>query len=460
MSERLVVIGGDAAGMTAASQARRRRRPDDLEIVAFERGHHTSYAACGIPYFVGDVVHDAEQLVVRPPEVFRDTFSIDVRMRHEVTGVDLDRRAVRVHDLESGGESEQGFDQLVVATGATPVRPKLPGADARGIYGVQVLDDGVALRKRLDEKEPARAVVIGGGYIGLEMAEALVRHGLDVALVEQAAQPMSTLDPDMGALVAEAIRKMGIHVYLEEAATAFETEDGEVRAVVTSSRTLPADLVVLGLGVRPNSELARRAGIPVGPTGGIVTDQRMRTGTPGVWAAGDCVETFHRVSRRPVAVALGTHANKQGRVVGINVGGGYATFPGVVGTAVTKICELEIARTGLGEAEAAAAGFEVEAVAVESTTRAGYFPGASRMKTKLIVERRSGRLLGAQIVGRENAGKRIDALAIALWNEMTVEEMTGLDLAYAPPFSPVWDPVLIAARKAAERVEDTLSLSR
>jgi len=454
MPERLVVIGGDAAGMTAASQARRRRSPDELGIVALERGHHTSYSACGIPYLVGDVVGDAEQLVARRPEVFRDTFAIDARLRHEVTGIDPERRTVEVQDLDSGGRYEEPFDHLVVATGATPIRPKLPGVEARGVHGVQVLDDGVALRRRLETTRPSRAVVVGGGYIGLEMAEALVRRGLDVALVEQASQPMGTLDPDMGALVADAMRQMGITLYLEEAATAFETSDGEVRAVVTNARTLPADIVVLGLGVRPNSELARRAGIPVGATGGIVTDRRMQTPIPGVWAAGDCVETFHRISRRPVAIALGTHANKQGRVVGINIGGGYATFPGVVGTAVTKICELEIARTGLGEAEAAAAGFETEAVAVESTTRADYFPGASRMRTKLIVERRSGRLLGAQIVGRENAGKRIDALAIAVWNEMTVEEMTGLDLGYAPPFSPVWDPVLIAARKAAERLQD------
>jgi NADPH-dependent 2,4-dienoyl-CoA reductase/sulfur reductase-like enzyme len=452
MSERLVVIGGDAAGMTAASQARRRRGPDDLTIVAFERGHHTSYAACGIPYFVGDVVHEAERLVVRAPEVFRDKFAIDVRLRHEVTAIDPERRTLTVRDLDGGTESEEHFDQLVVATGANPIRPKLPGVDAAGIHGVQVLDDGVALRRRLDGGGVARAVVVGGGYIGLEMAEALVQQGVDVALVEQSTQPMSTLDPDMGALVADAMRQMGIALHLEETATAFETAGGEVSAVVTNARTLPADLVILGLGVRPNSELARKAGIPVGPTGGIVTDRRMHSPVAGVWAAGDCVETFHRVSRRPVTIALGTHANKQGRVVGINIGGGYATFPGVVGTAVTKICDLEIARTGLGEAEAAAAGFETEAVAVESTTRAGYFPGAARMKTKLIVERRSGRLLGAQIVGKENAGKRIDALAIALWNEMTVEEMTGLDLAYAPPFSPVWDPVLIAARKAAERI--------
>jgi NADPH-dependent 2,4-dienoyl-CoA reductase/sulfur reductase-like enzyme len=459
MSERMIVIGGDAAGMTAASQARRRRGPDDLAITAFERGHHTSYAACGIPYFVGDVVHKADQLVARRPEVFRSKFAIDAQLRHEVTEIDLDRRTIQVRDLDGGRERQESFDHLVVATGATPVRPDLPGVGAAGIHGVQVLDDGIALRQRLDAGV-SRAVVVGGGYIGLEMAEALVRHGVEVALIEQAGQPMGTLDPDMGSLVADAMRQMGITLYLEESVTGFEAVDGEVTAVATSARTLPADIVILGLGVRPNSRLARQAGIPVGPTAGIVTDRRMRTGAPGVWAAGDCIETFHRVSRRPVAIALGTHANKQGRVVGINIGGGYATFPGVVGTAVTKICELEIARTGLSEAEATAAGFETESVAVESKTRAEYFPGASLMKTKLIVERRSGRLLGAQIVGRENAGKRIDALAIALWNEMTVEEMTGLDLAYAPPFSPVWDPVLIAARKAAERTEETMLPSR
>jgi NADPH-dependent 2,4-dienoyl-CoA reductase/sulfur reductase-like enzyme len=460
MSERLIVIGGDAAGMTAASQARRRRDPDDLAIVAFERGHHTSYAACGIPYFVGDVVHEADQLVARRPEVFRSKFAIDAQLRHEVTEIDLDRRTVQVRDLHAGRERQESFDHLVVATGATPIRPDLPGVEASGIHGVQTLDAGIALRQRLDAGAVSRAVVVGGGYIGLEMAEALVRQGIQVTLVEQASQPMGTLDHDMGSLVADAMRQMGITLHLEESATAFETADGTVRAVLTDARTLPADIVILGLGVRPNSGLARRAGLPVGPTGGIVTDRRMRTPVPGVWAAGDCVETFHRVSRRPVAIALGTHANKQGRVVGINIGGGYATFPGVVGTAVTKICELEIARTGLGEAEAAAAGFETESVAVESKTRAEYFPGATLMKTKLIVERRSGRLLGAQIVGRENAGKRIDALAIALWNEMTVEEMTGLDLAYAPPFSPVWDPVLITARKAAERIDETRFHSR
>jgi NADPH-dependent 2,4-dienoyl-CoA reductase/sulfur reductase-like enzyme len=451
--ERLLVIGGDAAGMSAASQARRLRGPDELEIVAVERGHYASYSACGIPYFVGGVVDELDKLIARTPAQFRDR-DIDLRLRTEAVEIDLAGGRVRVRDVEGGTERWEHYDDLMIGTGAVPVRPRLPGADAEGIHGVQVLGDGVAIRRALEERAPRRAVVVGGGYIGLEMAEAMVMRGLEVSLVDAAEQPMGTLDPDMGAIIADAMRGLGVQLYLGEPVEGFDTSpDGHVTAVRTGSRTLPADLVVLGLGVKPASRLAREAGVEVGPTGGIVTDRRMRTRSERVWAAGDCVESRHLVSGGPAAIPLGTHANKQGRVAGINLGGGYATFPGVAGTAVAKICHWEVARTGLSEREAAAAGFATLSVVVESTTRAGYHPGATKMKTKLIAERRSGRLLGAQIVGEENAAKRIDGLAIALWNRMTVEEMTGLDLGYAPPFAPVWDPVLIAARKAADAVE-------
>jgi NADPH-dependent 2,4-dienoyl-CoA reductase/sulfur reductase-like enzyme len=300
--------------------------------------------------------------------------------------------------------------------------------------------------------------VIGGGYIGVEMAEALLRRGLDVTLLEKSAQPMGkTVDPEVGAMVAEAIRREGIKVITEAHVEGLETAGGRVTAVVTPGGTLPADIVVMGLGVRPNSALATAAGLPVGPTGGVRTDRRMRVeGADGIWAAGDCVETRHLISGEPVNVPLGTHANKQGRVAGINLAGGYATFPGVIGTAVTKICELEVARTGLTEKEATRAGFAFVTASVESTSRAGYYPGAARMTIKLIAERRTGTLLGAQIVGKAEAAKRIDALAVAVWNRMTVEDMTALDLSYAPPFAPVWDPVLIAARKATEAVHKAM----
>lgn len=453
MPERLVVIGGDAAGMSAASQARRRRPPEELEIVAFERGHHTSYSACGIPYFVGHVIEEFEDLVVRKPEEFRSKQSIEVHIRHEVTSIDVARRVVHVRDLEAGLDLTESYDHLVIATGGKPIRPNLPGSGATGIFGVQVLDDGLAIEQFIETRSPKAAVVVGGGYIGLEMAEAMVERGLEVSLVEMGSHPMGSLDPDMGTFVTEALEGLGISVYTREAVTGFESGNAFVSGVRTKQRSLAADLVVLGLGVRPNSELAAAAGVPIGRSGGIKVDRQMRTEVPDVWAAGDCAEKFHLVSREPVAFALGTHANKEGRVAGINIGGGYETFPGVVGTAVTKVCGIEIARTGLKESEAEAAGFDYLVSSVDSTTRAGYFPGAAPIKTKLVVEKQSGRLLGGQIIGQEGAAKRIDVLATALWNQMTVEAMLNMDLSYAPPFAPVWDPVLIAARKAWEKIE-------
>lgn len=447
-----MVIGGDAVGMSAASQALRRAGRDALEVVAFERGSHVSYSACGIPYWVAGDVDGPDALIARSAAAHRDN-GIDLRLRTEVTGIDLDARTVQVCRLDGGASSTEGFDELVVATGAVPVRPPLPGADAPGIYGVQTLDDGADVLDGLAER-PRRAVVVGGGYIGVEMAESMVRRGLEVTLVDQAPEPMTTLDPDMGALVREAMEGMDIRMRTGTAVSGFETgRDGRVAAVATEAGALPADIVVLGIGVRPNTELARVAGLALGESGGVLTDLRMRVpGHDGVWAGGDCVEVFHRVSGRRVHIPLGTHANKHGRVIGVNLGGGYATFPGVVGTAVSKVCDLEIGRTGLREAEAAAAGFETVSATADSTTRAGYFPGAAAITVKMIAERGTGRLLGAQLVGREGTGKRVDVCAAALWNGMTVEEMINLDLGYAPPFAPVWDPVLVAARKVSEAV--------
>jgi NADPH-dependent 2,4-dienoyl-CoA reductase/sulfur reductase-like enzyme len=328
----------------------------------------------------------------------------------------------------------------------------LPGADAVEICGVNTLQSGLEIRQRLDGGGIKRGVIVGGGYIGLEMAEALVRHGLGVSLINRAPQVMGTLDDDMGALVSAALREFGISLYLEETLSAFETKEGKVTGVVTDKRTLPADIVVLGLGVRPNTALAAAAGIPLGEHGAIRVNARMETGSPGIWAAGDCAESFHLVSRRPFYVALGTVANRQGRVAGINLGGGYATFPGVMGTAVTKICQLEVARTGLQEIEIAALGLEHVSAVIKSRTRAGYYPGAGEITVKLLAEKGSGRLLGGQIVGLEGSAKRIDTVATALHAGFTVEDMINLDLGYAPPFSPVWDPVVTAARAVAKKL--------
>jgi NADPH-dependent 2,4-dienoyl-CoA reductase/sulfur reductase-like enzyme len=280
----------------------------------------------------------------------------------------------------------------------------------------------------------------------------MVRRDLDVALVEKSSEVMNTLDPDMGALVSKALRNIGVEVYLSEGFEAFEVEDDRVKAVVTARRTLPADVVILGLGTRPNSELAAAAGIELGVKQAIKVDGRMQTGTPNVWAAGDCAATVHRVTGLPVHIALGTIANKQGLVAGINISGGNAWFPGVVGTAVSKICDVEVARTGLQEKELQELRSDYATATVETRTRAGYYPGAGTIAVKLIGEKSSGRLLGGQIVGMEGAAKRIDVVATALTAGMTVADLIDLDLSYAPPFSPVWDPVQTAARQLVKKL--------
>ncbi|MFF9061161.1 FAD-dependent oxidoreductase [Streptomyces sp. NPDC014882] len=455
--KRLVVIGGDAAGMSAASRARRLRGPGELDVVAFERGHFTSYSACGIPYWVGGDVEERDDLIARTPQEHRAR-GIDLRLRTEVTEIDLGRQRVRARDVDSGAESWTSYDDLVIATGARPIRPDMPGADAEGVHGVQTLDDGQELLDSLARTRARgrHAVVVGAGYIGVEMAEALIKRGYLVTVVNRGGEPMSTLDPDMGRLVHEAMEGLGITMVNDAEVTGLLTgDDGRVRAVVTADAEYPADVVVLGIGVRPETALAEAAGLPLGAHGGLLTDRAMRVrGHENVWAGGDCVEVLDLVSGQERHIPLGTHANKHGQIIGTNVGGGYATFPGVVGTAVSKVCDLEIARTGLREKDARRAGLRYEAVTVESTSRAGYYPGASPMTVKMLAERRTGRLLGVQIVGREGAGKRVDIAAVALTAGMTAEQMTTLDLGYAPPFSPVWDPVLVAARKAAAKVRD------
>ncbi|MBI2708934.1 MAG: FAD-dependent oxidoreductase [Actinobacteria bacterium] len=441
MAERLVVIGGDAAGMSAASQARRRR--PDLDIVALEKGRFTSYSACGIPYLVGGEVGRAEDLVARTPEEFRSKQRIDVRIRHEAMAVDLDARTIDVRDVEHERSYSLGFDFVVFGTGAVPIRPDLPGIDAPWVRGVQTLEDAASLLAEAERSRCRDVVVVGAGYIGLEMAEAFHRRGAQVALVEGAPTVMGrTLDADMAVRIHGGLRDLGVDVRLGEQVERFE--DG---AVVTGSGRIPADLVVLGLGVAPASALAADAGVELGPRRSVAVDRRQRTSVDGVWAAGDCASTWHRVSERPVHIALGTVANKTGRVAGIDIGGGYATFPGVLGTAITKVCQTEVARTGLTEREAADAGFAVDVATIETTTTASYIPGTQRVHVKLVSEQGTGRVLGAQIVGGTGSAKRIDTVAAALAGRLTVTDLVDLDLAYAPPFSSVWDPIQQAARQ-------------
>lgn len=445
MAERLVVIGGDAAGMATASQVRRMR--NDVDIVALERGNWTSYSACGIPYHVGGLVPDVDDLVARTPEEFRNRQRIDVRMRCEAMGVDVAARTVEVRDHERDRTYSLPFDHLLIGTGARPVRPPLPGIDEPWVSVVKTLDDSVALAALAAAGTLRRVVIVGGGYIGLEMAEAFVDRGCEVTVVDAGSQVMATLDPDMAERVRLAMEAYGITVRLGEAVEGFEGN-----RVVTSGGAYPADLAVLGLGVVPESTLAADAGLELGPRGAIRVDRRQRTSADGVWSAGDCATSRHLLTGTDIHIALGTVANRQARVAGVNIAGGYATFGGVIGTAITKVGDTEIARTGLSGAECDAAGFDVVVGLAESRTRAHYYPGSTPIAVKVLAERGTGRLLGGQIVGGPGAGKRIDTLATAITAGFGVADMVDLDLAYAPPFSPVWDPVVLAARQAIRSV--------
>lgn len=444
MAERLVVVGGDAAGMTAATNARRGR--PDLEIVVLEKGRYTSYSACGIPYLVGGHVDALDDLVVRTPQEHRDRSRIDVRMGHEVTGIDLDARRIEAIDLDRARSVHLGFDQLMIATGARPLRPELPGIHEPWVRGVQTLDDAQRL---LDLLEPGvkDAVVVGGGYIGLEMAEAFIDRGIRVTVVERDGALMGTVDRPIADRICDSLRRFGAVVHLDTSVTGFG--DGVVH---TDQGDLRADIAVLGLGVAPNAGIAAEAGITTGARGAISVDHRQQTSADGVWAAGDCAEVHHLVSRRPVHIALGTVANKTGRVAGLNIGGTYATFPGVLGTAVTRLCAIEVGRTGLTSAEAEAAGIEVVVGQVESTSRAHYFPGSEPVVARLLVERGRGRVVGAQIVGADRVGKRIDVMATAITAAMTVWDVIDLDLGYAPSVATTWDPWQTAARVALKNL--------
>lgn len=448
MGRRVVIIGGDAAGMTAAS-ALRRRLPEDDEVIVLERGSRTSYSACGIPYWVAGEVESAEALVARTPEQHRAN-GIDLRLGVEVTAISPGTQTVTVQ----GGETFS-YDRLVIATGAEPIRPNLPGISGDGIHGVQSLDDGQALIDGLSVG-PRRIVVVGSGYIGLEIAEACVTRGFDTTVIERGPTPLRIVETQLGEQIADAMRAGGIHLRSGVSVTGFELDpSGSVVGVKTDAGPVPADLVVLGLGVTARSVLAADAGLPRGPKGGIVVDEHQRVeGFAQIWAAGDCVATRSRVTGELVHLPLGTHANKQGMVAGDSIAADLLgeepqlSFPGVVQTAITKFCSLEISRTGLGFEQAKQAGFDPVLVSIETTNFAGYMPSPGTMTVLMIADRTSRRLLGAQIVGAEDAALRIDVAGTALAAGLTVDEVVMLDLAYAPPFSSVWSPIQVAARAA------------
>jgi NADPH-dependent 2,4-dienoyl-CoA reductase/sulfur reductase-like enzyme len=417
-----------------------------------EQQRWTSYAACGIPYWIAGDAEGPNGLVARTPEQHRAN-GLDLHTETTVTSIDPSSGRVTAEPTGGGEACTYVFDHLVLATGAEAITPPIPGADLPGVSQVHTLDDGLVAIDNL-HANPEHAVVVGAGYVGIEMAEACRIRGLKTTILDIAAEPMASLDPDMSALVRSALADGGVTLRSGVAATEIrEGAQGRVIEVDTETVTIAADIVFLGVGARPRTELARAAGISVGRSGGLLTNAKQQVlGFENVWAAGDCVESYDRLIKAPRYVPLGTHANKQGRVVGMNIAGDPAEFAGIVGTAITKFLGTEISRTGLRETEARDLGMAVATAKIDALTHAGYYPGAEPMTVKLIGELGSGRLLGGQIVGGAGAGMRIDIVAAALWGEMNVSDVLDMDLAYAPPFSAAWDPVQIAARQLVPKL--------
>ncbi|GIX06520.1 MAG: NADH oxidase [Candidatus Poribacteria bacterium] len=440
---RLVVIGGDAAGMSAASKAK--REAPEVEVVVLERSDYVSYAACGLPYLLEGVVEAPERLIARTAEQHRAR-GIDVRLRHEAIGIDVRRRVVTARTPE--GERDFSYDKLVLATGARPRRPAFAQAQLEGVFVLRSIPDALQIQEYLERFRPRRALLVGGGYIGMEMAEALRVRGLEVTLLEHGPQILKSLDPEVAGLVAEVLSEHGVRILYEREVVELIGTSRVQAARLADGVLIECDLVVVGAGAVPNSELAREAGIALGEKGAIRVDPAQRTSAFHVFAAGDCAEARHVVLNRNVYIPLGTTANKQGRVAGENAVGGFAQFGGVAGTMVCKVFDRAFARTGLSDAQAAQNGFIPKSALIEAEAWAHYYGKPPTIAVKLTYDERTRRLLGGQLVGDASVAKRVDVVAAALHAGMTIDQFAQLDLSYAPPFAPVWDPLLVAANVA------------
>ena len=447
--KRLVVIGGTAAGLSAASKAKRLN--PDLDCTVFEKTGYISYGACGLPYFVGDMIREVDALISVSASDMREKRGIEVLIRHDVVSIDRAKKEVTVHNLETGERSVYGYDYLVIATGAVPIRPDFEGADADGVCVLRTVEDGILLKRHAQQSESA--CIIGGGFIGLEISEQLASFGLHVTVFEALPRLLPFLPEAFSRIVADELAAHGIEVLLGTSVSRVATENGKAKAVCTANgHSVPCDTAVLAVGVRPAVALAKEAGLALGVKGSIVVDAQQRTSDPAIFACGDCAQTKHIVTGKAAYVPLGTVANKTGRTAGSIIGGEKASFPGVLGSMATKVFNCFIAATGLSFADAKAFGFDTAETAIEKSDKASYYPGGTPCRINLVFDRKSGRLLGAQGIGSESIAGKIDTLAACISAEMTVMQVNDLDLVYTPSLAPVYDPVLIAASQAVKHV--------
>ncbi len=439
---KVVIVGGVAGGATAA--ARIRRLDEDAQVIVLERSGYVSYANCGLPYYVGGVIRDKEELTLQTPEKFRKRFCVEVRTRHEVTAIDPLGKKVTVCGLDTGEVYEESYDKLLLSPGAKPVKPDFPGMDSDRLFTLRTVEDTLHIREFMERQAPKTAVLVGGGYIGLEMAENLMEMGVQVTIVQRPHQLMNTLDYDMAAFIHAKMREQGAVLKFGSNVTGFGAQDGFVEVYLQNEEPLHADMAVLAIGVSPDTAIAAQAGIRLGIKGSIVVNDKMETSVPDIYAVGDAVQVRHSVSGRDALISLAGPANKQGRIAADNICGGDSRYQGSMGSSVIKIFDMTAASTGLTEKTAEAAGISYDKIVLFPLSHAEYYPGARAMAMKVIFEKDTLRLLGAQIIGYDGADKRLDVLATAIHAGMRADLLKDLDLAYAPPYSSAKDPVNMA----------------
>lgn len=439
---KVVIVGGVAGGASAA--ARLRRLDEQAEIIVFERTGFVSYANCGLPYYIGGVIEEESALTLQSPKGFWDRFHITVKTNHEVTAIHPEEHTVEVHNLETGEHFIETYDNLILSPGAHPIRPELPGIDSKRLFCLRTVEDTLRIHSYVQEHKPTSAVVVGGGYIGIEAAENLRELGLEVTLLQRPKQLMNSLDFDMATFVHMKMRDSGINLHLGANVTSFQEVDGRIVTNVAEGSPITADMVLLAIGVMPESHLAKEAGLQLGMKGAIAVNDRMETSAPDVYAVGDAVQVKHQVTGEDAVISLAGPANKQGRIVADVIAGLNSRYKGSLGSSVIKVFDLTVANTGLSEKAASAAGYQYESVVLSPGSHAGYYPGATPMTMKVVFEQETLRLLGAQIVGGEGVDKRIDVLATAIQAGIRADQLKDLNLAYAPPYSSAKDPVNMA----------------
>ena len=439
---KVVIVGGVAGGASAA--ARLRRLDENAEIVVFERTGFISYANCGLPYFIGGIIADEEELTLQTPESFWDRFRVDVRVRHEVTAINTSQKTVTVHGLDTGKTYEEHYDKLILSPGAKSTQPNMPGADSKNIFTLRTIEDTLAIHRFVENEKPRSAVIIGGGFIGVEMAENLAALGLTVTLLEYADHVLAPFDFDMACAVHVQMENKGVHLMLNTAVTAFEKDGDRILTKTAKNGDISSDMVLLSIGVTPDTALAESAGLELGLKGSIIVNDKMETSVPDIYAVGDAVEVRHFVTGNRTLISLAGPANKQGRIAADNICGKNSMYKGAQGSSIIRLFDMTAASTGINEHAAKNAGIDYERVVLSPASHAGYYPGGKAMTMKVLYEKSTLKILGAQIVGYEGVDKRIDVLATAIRAGMKATELAELDLAYAPPYSSAKDPVNMA----------------